>query len=226
MNNSDWRLFAPAEDWQHPISIPESSLELLGQLGERLGLRVSRDDAQKKFYLGLPQADPVPKDSDLGVVYPSGRSIPFAKISAVEATRYGVTGAYTAAPLVAARVDDQVSQHFQAGEFLPHDSSYRYLRLSPRLVEILEKIRSGVGGLSVTVHSGYRPPAYNRQIGGASQSAHVDGLAADISVPGLSVARLHQVADLIVGETGGVGYYPDQGFVHVDVRGFLARWTG
>lgn len=37
-----WRLFAPAEDWLHPIEIEESVLPLRATLGERLGLRVGQ----------------------------------------------------------------------------------------------------------------------------------------------------------------------------------------
>ena len=29
-----------------------------------------------------------------------------------------------------------------------------------------------------------------------------------------------------IGDTGGVGYYPRAEFVHIDVRGHFARWTG
>lgn len=49
-----WRLFTPAEDWLHPIEVEDSVLSLLATVGERLGLRVGRDDAQRKFFLGRP----------------------------------------------------------------------------------------------------------------------------------------------------------------------------
>lgn len=136
------------------------------------------------------------------------------------------TGVYEAAPLLAARVDDPLSRHFRAGEFFPHDPSYRYLRVSPELVRRLEEIRQALGGQPLTIHSAYRPPAYNQAVGGVSNSTHIDGLAADISVVGVSTERLHQVADQVIGDGGGVGYYPAQQFVHIDVRGHRARWTG
>ncbi|MCW5873004.1 MAG: DUF882 domain-containing protein [Candidatus Eremiobacteraeota bacterium] len=222
-----WRLFAPAEDWLHPIEVEESDLPLLATVGERLGLRVGRDDAQRKFFLGLP-AVAVAKTSSggEGVKYPSGLSIPHAVLSAAEAARYGTTGIYTAAPLLAAKGADRLSAHFTAGEFYPGDSSYRFLRISAELIRRLEKIRTALGGVAITVHSAYRPPEYNRSVGGVSNSAHIDGLAADISAAGISTEALRRVCEVIIGDDGGVGFYPSQQFCHIDVRGYGSRWKG
>ena len=222
-----WRLFAPAEDWRHPIDVDESVLPLLTTLAERLKLRVSRDDAQLKFYLGAGTA-PEAKDagSGEGVKYPSGLTIPKAVLSEAEAARYGTTGIYNAAPLVAAKVDEAVSDHFKLGEFAPHDASYKYIRVSPLLVERLEQIRKDLGGPVITIHSAYRPPEYNRSFGGVSNSAHMDGLAADISAAGISTDALYKACEWVIADTGGVGYYPVQQFCHIDVRGERARWTG
>lgn len=225
MSNPGWRLIAPAEDWQHPMPLEECQLGLLLEVGQRLGLRVRKDEVLKKLYLGLPQVSSSSAPGD-GVGYPSGKTIALARLSEAEAARYGSTGVYEAAPLLAARVDDPLSRHFRAGEFFPHDPSYRYLRVSPELVRRLEEIRQALGGQPLTIHSAYRPPAYNQAVGGVSNSTHIDGLAADISVVGVSTERLHQVADQVIGDGGGVGYYPAQQFVHLDVRGHRARWTG
>ena len=223
-----WRLFAPAEDWLHPIEIEESVLPLLAMVGERLGLRVGRDDAQRKFFLGLPAvARPEASSGGEGVKYPSGLSIPKAVLSVAEAARYGTTGIYTAAPLLAAKATDKLSTNFKAGEFFPQgDSSYRFLRISAELIRRLEKIRTALGGVAITVHSAYRPPEYNRSVGGVSNSAHIDGLAADVSAAGISTEVLHKVCEVIIGDDGGVGYYPSHQFCHVDVRGYRSRWDG
>jgi uncharacterized protein YcbK (DUF882 family) len=78
------------------------------------------------------------------------------------------------------------------------------------------------------VISGYRDVAYNRLIGGARQSQHMEGRAADIVVTGAAPRTVH-LAAMALHEgghrLGGLGIY--DGFVHVDVRpGAVARWTG
>lgn len=223
-----WRLIAPAEDWSQPLEIDESVLPVLAEVARRLKLRITRDDGQKKLYLGLPQEVQTPAAPASGILYPSGIRLSLAQLSEAQANLegYGTTGSYPAAPLVVAQIEDQLSDHFRAGEFFPHDPSYRYLRVSPELVRRLEEIRQALGGQPLTIHSAYRPPAYNQAVGGVSNSTHIDGLAADISVVGVSTERLHQVADQVIGDGGGVGYYPAQQFVHIDVRGHRARWTG
>lgn len=54
-----------------------------------------------------------------------------------------------------------------------------------RLAALLEQVRAAVG-LPIRVSSGYRCAALNRAVGGSPNSAHVNGLAADISVKDLS----------------------------------------
>lgn len=58
-----------------------------------------------------------------------------------------------------------------------------------RVAATLEQIRALVGG-PITVSSGYRSPALNKAVGGAANSAHVLGLAADITAPGMTARAL------------------------------------
>lgn len=58
-----------------------------------------------------------------------------------------------------------------------------------RLAALLEQVRALVGA-PITVSSGYRSPALNRAVGGAASSAHVLGLAADISTAKLAPKAL------------------------------------
>lgn len=58
-----------------------------------------------------------------------------------------------------------------------------------RLAALLEQVRTLVGA-PITVSSGYRSPALNRAVGGAASSAHVQGLAADISTNKLAPRAL------------------------------------
>jgi len=221
-----WHLIAPAEDWQHPLPIEEEQIPLLMEIAQRLELRHQHDPVQKKFYLGRPSGTKVARSKSLEVQYPSGLAFPKARLSEAEAARYVTTGSYTAAPLLEIPRKAQLSEHFAAHEFFPKDESYRFLRLDPRLLGHLESIRQMLGGVPITIHSAYRPLQYNAEVGGVSNSTHIDGLAIDLSAAGVSTAKLHQVAEDVIGQQGGVGFYPSQGFVHIDVRGYASRWVG
>lgn len=76
--------------------------------------------------------------------------------------------------------------------------------------------------------SGYRSAASNRLLAErsgevAKRSLHMDGKAMDIYLEDVALDRLRAAAlDL---KRGGVGYYPDSKFVHVDVGPFR-RWQG
>lgn len=52
-----------------------------------------------------------------------------------------------------------------------------------RTAQLLEEVRSLLGGKPLLVSSGYRAPAVNQAVGGAANSAHMLGCAADFSCP-------------------------------------------
>lgn len=83
-----------------------------------------------------------------------------------------------------------------------------------RSMERLENLRSALGDMPITITSGYRTPEYNKYIGGAENSAHLRGSAADIIVKGVHSRDVYAAADKIYPE-GGVGLY--NSFVHVDL---------
>jgi uncharacterized protein YcbK (DUF882 family) len=88
-------------------------------------------------------------------------------------------------------------------------------------LKVLDAIREQVGPLRLT--SIYRSPAYNRAIGGATNSYHTRFIAADVIPVRATVFRLHSAA-VDLRKTGffrgGVGRYT--AFVHVDTRGWNA----
>ena len=75
----------------------------------------------------------------------------------------------------------------------------------------------------VYVNSGIRCPEHNAAVGGAVQSRHLYGDAADIRCENKTPEELYDIADEIFCD-GGVGLY-DWG-IHVDDRGHRARWIG
>ncbi len=58
-----------------------------------------------------------------------------------------------------------------------------------RLAVLLEQMRALVGA-PISISSGYRSPALNKAVGGAANSAHVLGLAADVSTAKLTSKAL------------------------------------
>ena len=75
---------------------------------------------------------------------------------------------------------------------------------------------------------GYRSPGTNAMLHAldsevATHSLHMKGQAADITLPGRPLRRLYEAA--LAMQLGGVGYYPDDNFIHVDV-GRVRRWQG
>ena len=102
--------------------------------------------------------------------------------------------------------------------------------IDPTLFDLLHEL----GGTLETdqpfhIISGYRSAQTNamlRERGGAttgvaSHSLHMDGQAIDIRVPGVKLERLRDAAKSL--KIGGVGFYPDLDFVHVDV-GRVRYW--
>lgn len=156
--------------------------------------------------------------------FPSGHTVR-AVPDSVAGPEYEAIDPVEAAPLVPAWPGFQLSEHFHMHHFRPEPQTYKYARVSPRLLRVLDAIVERAGE-PLLVTSGYRPPAYNREVGGVSNSTHIDGLAADIYTKNLSLESLHEICVEVIGDGGGVGYYPKSGFIHVDVRGYRARWSG
>jgi hypothetical protein len=115
-----------------------------------------------------------------------------------------------------------LSLHFSRYEFVcPHCGA---LILDPELVPALEEYRALAGGRPMNIHDGYRCPEHNAAVGGVPHSEHELGAAADLTITGLKLKQMLAYA-LSVPAFGGIGIYPDQGFIHVDVRPRLARWA-
>lgn len=113
-----------------------------------------------------------------------------------------------------------LSENFKVKEFACNDGSDTVL-ISDELVELLQKIRDHFG-VAVVINSGYRTSAYNKKVGGVSNSQHVKGTAADIVVKGVDPLAVGQYVEYIMPDHGGIGVY--QTFTHVDVRSNRSRW--
>lgn len=76
-------------------------------------------------------------------------------------------------------------------------------------------------GKPLIINSGYRCEKHNAAEGGVDNSYHTKGMAADVATPpGLTPEKLAGYAEQAGAD--GIGVYPWG--VHVDVRGYAARW--
>lgn len=93
------------------------------------------------------------------------------------------------------------------------------VEVDPLLVAKLQSMRDKIGE-PITVNSGYRCARHNVAVGGALRSYHLSGAAADISCQ--HWYYLYGLAKCL--DVGGIGFYPQQRFCHVDVRADRAEW--
>jgi uncharacterized protein YcbK (DUF882 family) len=101
--------------------------------------------------------------------------------------------------------------------------------IDPQLLDLLD----AVSQLTETkapfeVISGFRSAATNamlheRSAEVAKKSFHVQGMAIDVRLADVELRHLHAAAHSL--GRGGVGYYPDSNFVHLDV-GPVRSWSG
>jgi uncharacterized protein YcbK (DUF882 family) len=100
-------------------------------------------------------------------------------------------------------------------------------QMDPKLLVLLDQVSNQVGnGKVLHIISGYRSPESNRMLaentgGVAKHSMHLEGKAIDVRIPGQDLAKLHKAA--LAAGGGGVGYYPDSQFVHMDT-GRIRHW--
>lgn len=104
-----------------------------------------------------------------------------------------------------------LSRHFSSSEFRSKDEATLTHAIDQALVDVLERIRHAAGDRPLTIVSGYRTPAHNRAVGGARNSQHLYGRAADIPRGFVSAEVAHRCGARGVGVCDGWA-------VHVDTR--------
>lgn len=110
--------------------------------------------------------------------------------------------------------------NFKVKEFACKDGS-DFLKVDSELIEKLQIMRDYFGR-AITINSGYRNEEWNKKVGGAGNSMHLYGKAADIVVSGITPSTVAAFAKKI--GFRGVGTYA--GFTHVDTRDKTSYWNG
>jgi len=119
----------------------------------------------------------------------------------------------------------RITPHVQLGEFALWQEARRFdhqhqVNTAAELAAFLERVRGKFGGKPVVITSGYRPPAINRQVGGASGSEHLydaPGVGAvDFYIRGENINHVQDWCDQ--NWPYSLGYGAPKGFVHLGIR--------
>jgi zinc D-Ala-D-Ala carboxypeptidase len=140
-------------------------------------------------------------------------------------TADGVVGPQTQSVLNSLEQSDGSTVNFNFSEFYSKDGSgfsggkvdsATVKENVRRLMYKLEALRKKAGNAPVGINSGFRSISHNSNVGGASNSQHLYGIAADIVVSGKSVEQVRSIA----GTCGfsGLITYTSANFNHVDSR--------
>jgi uncharacterized protein YcbK (DUF882 family) len=155
----------------------------------------------------------------LALSYPSmaARELHLYNLHTLETLRatYWRDGTYVAEGLA------QISYHlrdFRTGGIKPMD---------PTLLNIVHQLSNDLDAAGpINVISGYRTPATNAMLAARSDkvapnSFHMRGQAIDIRLPGFATVGIRDMA--LSMSKGGVGYYPESDFIHLDT-GPIRAW--
>jgi len=135
----------------------------------------------------------------------------------------GIVGAQTQAALNALEDSDGSTRHFNWSEFHSKDGSgFNNGKIAAsqvkenvrRLMWKLEAVRKKAGDAPIIINSGFRSVSHNAAVGGASNSQHMYGIAADIVISGKSVSQAISYAQ----SSGFSGIIRYSTFTHVDSR--------
>ena len=122
----------------------------------------------------------------------------------------------------------KLTENFSKSEFeckcgceMPQDVLDNIKIVAEQLQIVRDKLNK-----AIKINSAYRCPKHNESIGGAKNSQHKLGKASDIVVNGMSPEKMFSLLNSMMIDkdikTGGLGLYNT--FVHMDIRGYIARW--
>ena len=137
------------------------------------------------------------------------------------------------------RINDFIVKDHRHSRASYHSSTPIYWGIQPsilfKVLELKEIMESrNLDFNAITINSGHRTPHKNEKVGGASKSRHIVGEAIDLKIGDVDrdgnitiddKNKVLKICDLeIIGDKGGVGKYPGTRVIHIDTRGYRARW--
>lgn len=112
-----------------------------------------------------------------------------------------------------------LAENFQAKEFDCKGGECSLTYIDTDLVNYLQQIRTHFGA-PVNITSAYRCAAHNKRVGGATNSYHTKGQAADFYINGVDTLEIAKYAESL--GIKGIGHYDT--FVHIDTRVNKSFW--
>ena len=115
----------------------------------------------------------------------------------------------------------------EINDFLSDFRNGEQIEMDPALLDVIYDIRAKLGGNGTfEVISAYRSPDTNEMLrdrgdGVAKNSQHLHGKAIDVRLRGVETTKLRDTAKKL--KRGGVGYYEESDFVHIDT-GRVRYW--
>lgn len=106
-------------------------------------------------------------------------------------------------------------------------SDDKEIKIDVELLKLLDIIQDNFKADCIELISGYRSPELNKKLkkegnSVAEESQHILGKAADIHIDEVTEEAVAEYVRSL--KAGGVGYYPAEDFVHIDV-GDVRRWS-
>lgn len=115
----------------------------------------------------------------------------------------------------------KLSTHFHRDEFKCKCGKCNFDTVDYELVIVLETMRNHFEQ-PITINSACRCARYNASVGGAPNSKHLYGVAADVTVKNILPEDVYDYLIKAYPDKYGIGCY--NLFVHLDIRKNKARW--
>jgi uncharacterized protein YcbK (DUF882 family) len=102
----------------------------------------------------------------------------------------------------------------KCGRLMPNNVMINIIELAKNLQVLRDEVKR-----PITITSGYRSPEHNAKVGGAKNSQHTQGTAADIKVSGMTPKEVALAIEKLIEQgkmkQGGIGIY--KSWVHYDI---------